>query len=59
MIIVNSKCLNCYWMRQCGNNDITPCYDYTPMADEQDILEYEADLQERHAEYQLIVDDLI
>lgn len=51
MIITNPQCLNCYWLRQCGNNNTAHCNDQTPMVDEQDILDYEADLQERHEEY--------
>lgn len=55
MIITNPKCLNCYWLHQCGNNETAHCSDHTPMADEQDIWEYEQDLQERHEEYKELI----
>lgn len=56
MIISNPQCLNCYWINQCGNNNTAHCNDQTPMVDEQDVLDYEVDLQERRAAYQLILD---
>ena len=45
-----STCFGCYWYEACGSP--TPCDDFTPMDNRQDIAYYHNTQQENAAEYQ-------